>query len=363
MWSPTVTGLSSTSLLILLVGHTHSRTPPPSGEKSEKADLSTLIQIEAFIILFLTFLFVRLLFPPPTQPPTPRRRGSPTHLLVVLGSGGHTAEMLSLIRDLDTKSYMHRTYVVCLGDDFSSGKAEEFERGLLAREMVKEMEMLGEESESDSDDEDREVDSWESSGEEEIEEVVSDGAKGRELPSEKKEGREKEDEDDEEEEDEEQDTYGTYTVHLIPRARYIHQPLVTAPITSLFTLISCLHLLTSPQILPSHAHPGTPRFPDLILTNGPATATILLLSAKILKVLGSWGFPGLGGTKGKMRSIYVESWARVKGLSLSGKIVLRAGLADRVLGQWEGLKGPMEGNWDWSWGRKREVEFRGVLVE
>ena len=56
------------------------------------------------------------------------------------------------------------------------------------------------------------------------------------------------------------------------------------------------------------------------------------------------------GTSGKMRSIYIESWARVKGLSLSGRILVATGAVDRVLVQWEGLAGTGRG------------EFRGCLV-
>lgn len=52
-----------------------------------------------------------------------------------------------------------------------------------------------------------------------------------------------------------------------------------------------------------------------------------------------------------MRSIYVESWARVNGLSLSGKILVALGAVDRVLVQWEGLA------------QKGKGEFRGCLVK
>ena len=51
-----------------------------------------------------------------------------------------------------------------------------------------------------------------------------------------------------------------------------------------------------------------------------------------------------------MRTIYVESWARVRGLSLSGKILVAVGACERVLVQWEGL------------GRAGKGEFKGVLV-
>ncbi|KAK3171166.1 hypothetical protein OEA41_003250 [Lepraria neglecta] len=98
-----------------------------------KADLP---YVYAFLLITLTLAFLRLLYIllaiHRTRPP-PRKRGKATHLLIVLGSGGHTAEMLSLLADIDPKSYTHRSYVVSSGDDFSSGKAEEFEDDLAAK--------------------------------------------------------------------------------------------------------------------------------------------------------------------------------------------------------------------------------------
>src|SRR5204862_5169064 len=51
----------------------------------------------------------------------------PTHLLIVLGSGGHTAEMLALLRNINIRSYQFRSYIVSSGDEFSAQKATEFE--------------------------------------------------------------------------------------------------------------------------------------------------------------------------------------------------------------------------------------------
>ncbi len=59
-------------------------------------------------------------------------------------------------------------------------------------------------------------------------------------------------------------------------------------------------------------------------------------------------FDWRGGTRGKLRSIYVESWARVKSLSLSARIITTLGAADRVLVQWEHLAG--------------KGEYRGCLI-
>ena len=50
--------------------------------------------------------------------------------LVVLGSGGHTSEMLSLLERLPADSYAPRTYVVARTDDKSASKALERERRL-----------------------------------------------------------------------------------------------------------------------------------------------------------------------------------------------------------------------------------------
>jgi beta-1,4-N-acetylglucosaminyltransferase len=90
------------------------------------------------------------------------------------------------------------------------------------------------------------------------------------------------------------------------------------------------------------ARPTKITSPDLILTNGPATGVIMVLASLIVRY-----FRLQSG--GQMRTVFVESWARVRTLSLSGKILLHFGLTDRFFVQWETLKG----------GRK---EWRGFLV-
>lgn len=260
----------------------------------------------ATLLILLTTAFVRASPPlqPPTRPPNtltsqlrliyilpsthrarppPRKRGTPTHLLIVLGSGGHTAEMLSLLHGLDPTIYTHRTYIISSGDDFSAARAAAFESTLLPN-------------------------TTESNG------ISQEGKK--------------------------------YSIHTVPRARRIHQSLLSAPLTSLHCFSACLTLL--------HAHPQG--HPDLILTNGPATSLILLLASTLLRYFAFLPFlssrsPTSGGPEtGQMRAIYVESWARVKRPSLSGRIIVWCGLCDRVLVQWKGLE-------DRGWG-----EYRGVLV-
>lgn len=94
-------------------------------------------------------------------------------------------------------------------------------------------------------------------------------------------------------------------------------------------------------------------YPDVIITNGPATAVIVLLAAMFLKFVGV-------APVGNMKTIYVESWARVKTLSLSGKVLLRMGICDRFLVQWEALARRINGEGD---GSRRKVEWVGFLVE
>lgn len=186
--------------------------------------------------------------------------------------------MLSLIADLDVNSYTYRSYIISSGDNFSAGKVMDFEQALVA------------------------------------ESAYNPHPKSP------------------------QTIKPSYTVNFVPRARKIHQSLLTAPISSLQCFIACV------SILISRPAANGPNYPDLILLNGPSTSVIVLLAALFLRFV---GFPGTGG---KMRSIYVESWARVKGLSLSGKILVATGAVNRVLVQWEGLAEGGNG------------EYRGCLV-
>lgn len=128
---------------------------------------------------------------------------------------------------------------------------------------------------------------------------------------------------------------------MVPRARNIHQSLYTTPLSSLRCLIACFMLLIRRSKTTTASRITTS--PDLIITNGPATGVIMVLASLLVK------FYGLQ-KKGDMKTIYIESWARVKTLSLSGKILYICGLTDRFLVQWKSLE--ME-----------RAEYRGPLVE
>ncbi|KXZ54449.1 hypothetical protein GPECTOR_4g1000 [Gonium pectorale] len=55
------------------------------------------------------------------RPAAPRK--APAKTLIVLGSGGHTAEMLTLMDSMDKSLYSPRTYVVAATDPMSAPKA------------------------------------------------------------------------------------------------------------------------------------------------------------------------------------------------------------------------------------------------
>ncbi|KAL5346141.1 UDP-N-acetylglucosamine transferase subunit [Pseudogymnoascus australis] len=225
----------------------------------------------AALLLLTTTIFLRILHTLPSRRPPASPRTSPSHILIVLGSGGHTAEMLSMIRHLSPTRYIYRTYLVSSGDAFSTLKAIDFEQRLAGAEATP------------------------------IEDHKPGVVRGR-----------------------------GFEILTVPRARRIHQPLYTAPLTSFLCLLSCLRFL-----LPTHprrALPGAsgrvgtyiPTSPDVILTNGPATGVLVLIAAFILRFFGVLRGEG-------PRCVYVESWARVAGLSLSGRIIEGLGLAERFL--------------------------------
>ncbi|KKZ64746.1 hypothetical protein EMCG_09350 [[Emmonsia] crescens] len=289
------------------------------------------------------------------------------HLLVVLGSGGHTAEMLSMLEHapLDPSLYTHRTYVVSSGDSFSALKAVEFEKYLLEQQQ-------------------RPPPSSSATA------IASRGGASRHSSTGRKETpannqtrmnnkKQKSPDTSASKTPSKTPSPSSYTIVTVPRARKVHQSYLTAPISTLHCLWICLCLLRgthpdqkpkkgvdmpSPSPSPSPTStstgplPSTP-YPDIILANGPATAVCVILAAKILRTIASLSsFPFLFFQQQQqqqrcLRTIFVESWARVTTLSLSGKIVLP--LVDRFLVQWDGL----EGYSSWLGGK---AEFVGALV-
>ncbi|KAJ5834367.1 hypothetical protein N7447_000393 [Penicillium robsamsonii] len=247
----------------------------------------------------LLVLFISLTISQNTIPAKCRPRGSPTHLLVVLGSGGHTAEMLYMLERMkfDPQIYTYRTYLVSSGDNFSADKAKDFEAQHVQN------------------------------------------SQGHNHSN-------------------------NYTIVTVPRARRVHQSYLTAPFSTLQCFWACLNVLRGvhpDQKLPKkYSSP----YPDLILTNGPATAVCVVAGAKLIRFfqcLARCITLGLGlrttsafASAPKLRAIYIESWARVSSLSTSGVLLLP--LVDRFLVQWPAQAGRRA----W-WGMKK-TQYAGWLV-
>ncbi|KAJ5083748.1 UDP-N-acetylglucosamine transferase subunit alg14 [Penicillium angulare] len=253
-----------------------------------------LIPAATTAILAVLILLAVLTYSQNAQIPRVRRRGTPVHILIVLGSGGHTTEMFYLLEkheSLDPSIYTYRTYVVTSGDQFSARKAEHFERQLADKQRKK--------------------------------------AKGN------------------------TDT-GSFDIVTIPRARRVHQSYWTTPFTTLQSIWACLLVLggryPNQKKLP-WKYPSV--YPDLIMTNGPAVSVCMVLAAKLLRsfifMSRSVSVQARGQPEvSRLRTIFVESWARISRLSMSGTILLP--LADQFLVQWPDLAGRRA----W-WGMKKTV--------
>lgn len=280
------------------------------------ASLYTLSFALAILVTLFVAASLRLLaILPNARAPNTRLRARPNsaRILVVLGSGGHTHEMFALLRDLDTRKYAHRTYVVSSGDAFSAQRAVAFEKALEDKAAAAAAAQRGSGQVAEN----------------AAPQMMALNGRARANTA----GRE-----------ERPYCVGPehYSIATIPRARRIHQPLHTTPFSALKSLLAALGpLLSTPK---SAAARGSD-LPDLIVTNGPATAVILILAALVLRFFDIRG----AESRGLCRTVYVESFARVKTLSLSGKLLVR--VVDRFLVQWKELEG---------YGGR--AEYGGILV-
>ncbi|KAI0865385.1 oligosaccharide biosynthesis protein Alg14 like-domain-containing protein [Xylaria cubensis] len=193
-------------------------------------------------------------------------RGLSTHyVLLICGSGGHTAEMIQMVeRSIRAEKSSHRRWAVGKDDQKSYDKVLAFEHRLFER------------------------------------------FSRHSLDS------------------------GIFDIVRFERARYVHQSWLTTPFTAILSLVEIARILTAP---PDGQHIHRSRYPGVIVTNGPGTGFLFLLVARALKLIRCV-------PTSHMRSIYVESWARVKSLSLTGKLIRRFKLADLFIVQYPVLAGP-----------------------
>ncbi|KAF7551991.1 hypothetical protein G7Z17_g4633 [Cylindrodendrum hubeiense] len=188
------------------------------------------------------------------------RNPSMDYYLFVLGSGGHTKEMLMMMDDGFCKfENFHRRYLISSGDRMSENHSHDYEA-----ELVELCHANGQES-------------------------------------------------------------GTYDRCIVTRARNVHQPLWSTPITALMSILDIFPVLLTP---PANEVGATLRYPTHIFSNGPATGFFVGLAVYLLKIF--YIVP-----EGTMKFVYIESWARISTLSLTGKLFHYTGLADIFLVQHE----------------------------
>ncbi|KIM40081.1 glycosyltransferase family 1 protein [Hebeloma cylindrosporum] len=123
----------------------------------------------------------------------------------------------------------------------------------------------------------------------------------------------------------------SYSILSIPRARRVHQSLITTPLAALYSLMVCSYHLT---LLPLFSH-GHRTFADILILNGPGTCFILCIAVYINKFFG-FHAPYI---------VFVETFARVNSLSLSGKLVRP--FADRFVTQWPDIQAVQERSKHW----------------
>ncbi|KAI6046222.1 glycosyltransferase family 1 protein [Pisolithus marmoratus] len=111
-----------------------------------------------------------------------------------------------------------------------------------------------------------------------------------------------------------------YKFMRIPRARYVHQSLLSTSFSTFKCFLACVRLVTIAPLF-QNATRGKP-FADLLIMNGPGTCTPLCIAIMLNRMI---GLP-------TPRMVFVESFARVRTISLSGRILLH--MVDRFIVQW-----------------------------
>uniref|UniRef100_A0A0N4ZLN8 UDP-N-acetylglucosamine transferase subunit ALG14 n=1 Tax=Parastrongyloides trichosuri TaxID=131310 RepID=A0A0N4ZLN8_PARTI len=108
--------------------------------------------------------------------------------------------------------------------------------------------------------------------------------------------------------------YGKYVIRKIPRSREVGQSYLTSIFTTIKAQISSFKIIFELQ-------------PNVLFINGPGTAIPIVFSVFILDLL----------CIKDCRILFMESFARVTTLSLTGKILYYTRLADVFIVQWKDL--------------------------
>ncbi|KAK9332521.1 oligosaccharide biosynthesis protein Alg14 like-domain-containing protein [Lipomyces starkeyi] len=197
-------------------------------------------------------------------PPEKHRHGASA--MFVLGSGGHTTELLGIVGQLDFALYPIRTYVSFSGDRLSTVRALQLEKDKSSTTSSS---------------------------------VSSSGRRQSKVQ----------------------------TLEL-PRARNVGQSYFTSIFTSAACGLECLFAVVKVQ-------------PDIVVCNGPGSCVLICFAALLLRA-----------TRIKLtRLVYIESFARVNSLSLTGRILIS--MVDRFIVQWPSLAERY---------KDKGVEYFGILA-
>ena len=197
--------------------------------------------------------------------------------MIILGSGGHTTEMIRLLQELDPCTYTPVIYVLAESDTTSIERLQKY---------IKEEEADNEKRKK------RSSSRW--IGRFPIEKSSNQSSS---IDSSKQ--------------------SSVASVYRLPRAREVHQSYYTSILTTIHSFVQTLILLNKIQ-------------PELLLTNGPGTCIPVIYSLFLHRIL------SFRSSKRRCKVIFVESLCRVQTLSLSGKLVYP--IVDRFIVHWPYLK-------------------------
>ena len=202
--------------------------------------------------------------------------------MIILGSGGHTTEMIRLLQELDPCTYTPVVYVLAESDTTSIERLQKY---------IKENEVDVGDYNNGEKRKKRSSSKW--IGRYPIEKSSNQSSSTRVDPSKQS------------------------SVYRLPRAREVHQSYYTSIFTTIHSFVQTLILLNKIQ-------------PELLLTNGPGTCIPVIYSLFLHRIL------SFKSSKRCCKLVFVESLCRVQTLSLSGKLVYP--IVDRFIVHWPYLK-------------------------
>lgn len=118
-----------------------------------------------------------------------------------------------------------------------------------------------------------------------------------------------------------------FSMTVVRRARKVHQSWLTVPITALMSAYDFYKVITDSYPCWKEMTATAGRvYPQVIVTNGPGTGFVMALVVWAMKIF------GLVPVK-SCQVLFIESFARIRTLSLTGKLFYHTGLAARFIVQ------------------------------